>query len=163
MEINLDCDRFSEIVSGKAWSLLKQSRRDQREKAAYIYETKKKLWVGRPHTGEKYGVQMSAINIVPRLLGDIDIVGTMHTHPDVEYDDMLSVKDIEMLLQDKIQIAVLCYREGDKAFISVYESDPAEEDPRKFIEGNRGSTPLETLQNINQELNTCRREIWPLN
>lgn len=159
----MDCDRFAEVVSGKAWSMLNRSKNDGKERGAYIYEKDNRLFIGRPHKGERYSVQMTAINLIPRLLGDIDIVGSMHTHPDVEYDDILSVTDVEMLLDNKIQIAVICYREGDKGYISIYESDQAEKDKTGFVEENRGGTPIETLNNMNRSLHTCTREIWPLN
>jgi proteasome lid subunit RPN8/RPN11 len=143
--------------------MLNQSKKDGRERAAYIYETDEKLFIGRTHRGERYSVQMKAVNLIPRLLGDIDIIGSMHTHPDVVYDNMLSATDIEMLMDDTIQIAVICYREGDKGYISIYQSDPAEGDKQGFIEENRGETTMETLNNLNESLHTCTRQIWPLN
>jgi len=156
-------DDISEVLS--------ETLADGRERGFFIFKDGNKITRTETKVGTKKSVMLNTLWPIPFIGPSGTPIATVHTHPDVKFDYLFSLTDIQSLIENHFNFSVVAYEKNGLQFAEVFAPmEIADFDDLKVITSKRtfpSGTPstiegrdlIRFTSNANEILDLCKVRI----
>lgn len=161
MTISLSCRGVKEHFGYRMQDMITSTMHDGIERGTFITMRGNKVMFGDTQQGHDDGIQLKRDSDLSLALRGEDVVGTFHTHPNVRYDEELSLVDLKMLMDSKIHTAMIGFAENGVGMVSIFEPPDGPNEKMEKIK-SLDEIDVKTLKELNRRLRVCNIELWQL-
>lgn len=161
--MKVTCANIKRDAGRRIHRMVSETIRDGNERGASIFVNKDKLRFSDTVIGNSKGIDLRVKNPIRKVLTGQRVIATIHTHPDVEFDNEISILDMQMLFDNNLSFIIVAFADGGKSMFSVYEKEYKNQTFDDFSGNLSENDKIDLIKQANERLRSCTIELWHLN